>query len=178
MVSTLICFWTPRSASISSVISQFAPVFFGTKMLLLTPRPQYQVPKQGGSGLPVAVAHGEGYAEFADATALKAAQPLVALRFVDNAGTPTELMAAGFVMIFFVQVAGNSMQIFASEVFPTNARASGFGWAAAPRARRPRPIDGSPTGRGARPAARAESISEVILISGKVITAAAALDHE
>ena len=39
-------------------------------------------------------------------------------------------MVAGFVMIFFVQVAGNSMQIFASEVFPTNARASGFGWAA------------------------------------------------
>jgi len=46
-----------------------------------------------------------------------------------NAGTPMELMVAGFVMIFFVQVAGNSMQIFASEVFPTNARASGFGWA-------------------------------------------------
>ena len=43
---------------------------------------------------------------------------------------PTQLMVAGFVMIFFVQVAGNSMQIFASEVFPTNARASGFGWAA------------------------------------------------
>ena len=41
-----------------------------------------------------------------------------------------ELLVAGFVMIFFVQVAGNSMQIFASEVFPTNARASGFGWAA------------------------------------------------
>jgi putative MFS transporter len=46
-----------------------------------------------------------------------------------NAGTPGQLMAAGFVMVFFVQVAGNSMQIFASEVFPTNARASGFGWA-------------------------------------------------
>lgn len=46
------------------------------------------------------------------------------------AGTPMELIVAGFVMIFFVQVAGNSMQIFASEVFPTNARASGFGWAA------------------------------------------------
>jgi putative MFS transporter len=46
-----------------------------------------------------------------------------------QAGTATELMVAGFVMIFFVQVAGNSMQIFASEVFPTNARASGFGWA-------------------------------------------------
>ncbi len=46
-----------------------------------------------------------------------------------NAGTPLELMVAGFIMVFFVQVAGNSMQIFASEVFPTNARASGFGWA-------------------------------------------------
>jgi putative MFS transporter len=39
-------------------------------------------------------------------------------------------MVAGFVMIFFVQVSGNAMQIFCSEVFPTNARASGFGWAA------------------------------------------------
>jgi putative MFS transporter len=46
-----------------------------------------------------------------------------------NAGTAMQLMVAGFIMIFFVQVAGNSMQIFASEVFPTNARASGFGWA-------------------------------------------------
>jgi MFS transporter, putative metabolite:H+ symporter len=47
-----------------------------------------------------------------------------------SAGTPVQLMVAGFIMVFFVQVAGNSMQIFASEVFPTNARASGFGWAA------------------------------------------------
>jgi putative MFS transporter len=47
-----------------------------------------------------------------------------------NAGTPVQLMVAGFIMVFFVQVAGNAMQIFASEVFPTNARASGFGWAA------------------------------------------------
>ena len=47
-----------------------------------------------------------------------------------NATTDTQLLIAGFIMIFFVQVAGNSMQIFASEVFPTNARASGFGWAA------------------------------------------------
>jgi putative MFS transporter len=46
-----------------------------------------------------------------------------------NAETATELIIAGFIMIFFVQVAGNSAQIFASEVFPTNARASGFGWA-------------------------------------------------
>ena len=47
-----------------------------------------------------------------------------------NAVSPVQLMVAGFIMVFFVQVAGNSMQIFASEVFPTNARASGFGWAA------------------------------------------------
>ena len=46
-----------------------------------------------------------------------------------SAGTAGQLMVAGFVMVFFVQVAGNSMQIFCSEVFPTNARASGFGWA-------------------------------------------------
>ena len=32
-------------------------------------------------------------------------------------------------MFFCIQLAGNSMQIFASEVFPTNARASGFGFA-------------------------------------------------
>jgi putative MFS transporter len=36
---------------------------------------------------------------------------------------------AGFVMIFFIQLAGNSAQIFISEVFPTNARATGFGMA-------------------------------------------------
>jgi MFS transporter, putative metabolite:H+ symporter len=47
-----------------------------------------------------------------------------------NTGTDMELLVAGFIMIFFIQVAGNAMQIFASEVFPTNARASGFGWAA------------------------------------------------
>jgi len=43
-----------------------------------------------GSRIPVAVAHGEGYAEFADASALAAAQPLVALRYVDNLGKATE----------------------------------------------------------------------------------------
>jgi MFS transporter, putative metabolite:H+ symporter len=47
-----------------------------------------------------------------------------------KAETPIQLMVIGFIMFFFVQVAGNSMQIFASEVFPTNARASGFGWSA------------------------------------------------
>ena len=47
-----------------------------------------------------------------------------------NAATAVQLVVAGFIMTFFVQVAGNAMQIFTSEVFPTNARASGFGWAA------------------------------------------------
>src|SRR5262249_22210320 len=46
-----------------------------------------------------------------------------------NATSDWTLLVAGFVMMFFVQVAGNAMQIFVSEVFPTNARASGFGWA-------------------------------------------------
>ena len=54
---------------------------------------------------------------------------LMAIVFA-NAVSDTQLLVAGFIMIFFIQVAGNSMQIFASEVFPTNARASGFGWAA------------------------------------------------
>ena len=39
-----------------------------------------------GSRIPVATAHGEGFAEFRDAAQLAAAQPLVALRFVDNRG--------------------------------------------------------------------------------------------
>ena len=54
---------------------------------------------------------------------------LMAIVFA-NVGNDTELLIAGFIMVFFIQVSGNSMQIFASEVFPTNARASGFGWAA------------------------------------------------
>ena len=43
-----------------------------------------------GSRLPVATAHGEGYAEFRDAAHVAASQPLVALRFVDGQGRPTE----------------------------------------------------------------------------------------
>ena len=43
-----------------------------------------------GSRIPVARAHGEGYAEFRDADQRIAAQPLVALRFVDNRGRATE----------------------------------------------------------------------------------------
>jgi len=43
-----------------------------------------------GSRIPVALAHGEGYAEFRDASQLAAAQPYVALRFVDPRGNATE----------------------------------------------------------------------------------------
>ena len=46
-----------------------------------------------GSRMPIAVAHGEGYAEFADAAAQQraAAGKLVTMRFVDNAGAATEV---------------------------------------------------------------------------------------
>ena len=44
-----------------------------------------------GSRIPVATAHGEGYAEFHDNAQLAAAQALVSLRFVDHRGAPTEV---------------------------------------------------------------------------------------
>ena len=44
-----------------------------------------------------------------------------------NATSEAMVLAIGFCMIFCTQVAGNASQIFISEVFPTNARASGFG---------------------------------------------------
>src|ERR1700730_10629113 len=44
-----------------------------------------------------------------------------------NAGSEGMVLAIGFGMIFFIQLAGNSSQDFISEVIPTNARASGFG---------------------------------------------------
>jgi phosphoribosylformylglycinamidine synthase len=43
-----------------------------------------------GCRIPVPVAHGEGYAEFRDNPQLAEAEPLVALRFVDNRGVATE----------------------------------------------------------------------------------------
>jgi phosphoribosylformylglycinamidine synthase len=43
-----------------------------------------------GSRIPVATAHGEGYAEFRGSADLALARPLVALRFVDNRGHATE----------------------------------------------------------------------------------------
>src|SRR6266576_3512758 len=44
-----------------------------------------------------------------------------------NAVDETMVLAIGFCMIFFTQLSGNASQIFISEVFPTNARATGFG---------------------------------------------------
>ncbi len=47
-----------------------------------------------GSRMPIAVAHGEGYTEFASPAAQRAVEPLVALRFVDNRGAVTETYPA------------------------------------------------------------------------------------
>ncbi len=47
-----------------------------------------------GSRLPVAVAHGEGRAEFHDATQLQQVAPRVALRYVENDGEVTEYYPA------------------------------------------------------------------------------------
>ena len=43
-----------------------------------------------GSRIPVATAHGEGYAEFRDAAQASSATPFVTVRFADPAGRPTE----------------------------------------------------------------------------------------
>ncbi|HEX7810438.1 MAG TPA: phosphoribosylformylglycinamidine synthase [Burkholderiales bacterium] len=43
-----------------------------------------------GSRMPIVVSHGEGYAEFSSSSQLAAARKLMALRFVDNRGRPTE----------------------------------------------------------------------------------------
>jgi phosphoribosylformylglycinamidine synthase len=42
-----------------------------------------------GSRMPIVVAHGEGYADFGNPANLKAAQPLVSLRYVDHQGLQT-----------------------------------------------------------------------------------------
>ena len=52
------------------------------------PSPSLFFDGMAGSRMPVVVAHGEGYAEFANDAALQHAQ--VALRFVDHRGQPTE----------------------------------------------------------------------------------------
>ena len=57
-------------------------------MVEVMPSPSLFFDGMAGSRLPVVVAHGEGYAEFADAQ--QRARALVALRFVDHRGVPTE----------------------------------------------------------------------------------------
>ncbi len=57
-------------------------------MVEVMPSPSLFFDGMAGSRLPVVVAHGEGYAEFADAQ--QRARALVALRFVDHRGAPTE----------------------------------------------------------------------------------------
>jgi phosphoribosylformylglycinamidine synthase len=56
------------------------------------PTPSLFFAGMAGSVMPIAVAHGEGRAEFADdgAFAACATSGLVSLRFVDNRGSPTE----------------------------------------------------------------------------------------
>jgi phosphoribosylformylglycinamidine synthase len=65
---------------------------FEARLVLLEvlPSPSLFFTGMEGSRIPVALAHGEGYAEFRDAQQLAAAQPLVSLRFVDNRGVATE----------------------------------------------------------------------------------------
>jgi len=59
-------------------------------LLEVQPSPSLFFAGMAGSRLPVATAHGEGQAEFRDAAHLAAVAPLVALRFVDDRGAPTE----------------------------------------------------------------------------------------
>jgi phosphoribosylformylglycinamidine synthase len=59
-------------------------------MLEVLPSPSIFLAGMAGSRIPIAVAHGEGYAEFRNPRSLESAQALVALRYVDNHGRPTE----------------------------------------------------------------------------------------
>jgi phosphoribosylformylglycinamidine synthase len=59
-------------------------------MLEVQPSPSLFFQGMEGSRLPVATAHGEGYAEFRDAAQLAAAQPWVTLRYVGPDGRATE----------------------------------------------------------------------------------------
>ncbi|MFI4951657.1 MAG: phosphoribosylformylglycinamidine synthase [Burkholderiales bacterium] len=65
---------------------------FEARLVLLEVQPSPSIFFSGmqGSRIPVALAHGEGYAEFRDAAQLAAAAALVTLRFVDNRGAVTE----------------------------------------------------------------------------------------
>jgi phosphoribosylformylglycinamidine synthase len=65
---------------------------FEARLILLEVQPSPSMFFDGmeGSRIPVALAHGEGYAEFRDAAQQAAAEALVTLRFVDNRGATTE----------------------------------------------------------------------------------------
>ena len=58
--------------------------------LEVLPSPSLFFQGMEGSRIPISTAHGEGYAEFRDDAQRNAARPLVAVRFVDNRGRPTE----------------------------------------------------------------------------------------
>src|SRR5450755_2014316 len=59
-------------------------------MLQVQPSPSFFFSGMGGSCIPVALAHGEGYAEFDTDAQLAAAEALTTLRFVDNRNEMTE----------------------------------------------------------------------------------------
>jgi phosphoribosylformylglycinamidine synthase len=59
-------------------------------LLEVRPSPSLFFAGMEGSRIPVALAHGEGYAEFRDARQMAAAEPQVSLRFVDHRGMATE----------------------------------------------------------------------------------------
>ncbi len=65
---------------------------FEARLVLLEvqPSPSLFFAGMEGSRIPVALAHGEGYAEFRDAAQQAAADALATLRFVDNRGATTE----------------------------------------------------------------------------------------
>jgi phosphoribosylformylglycinamidine synthase len=65
---------------------------FEARLVMLEIRPSTSLFFRGmeGSRIPVALAHGEGFAEFRDAAQLTSAQPLAMLRFIDHGGAVTE----------------------------------------------------------------------------------------
>ncbi|TCT22774.1 phosphoribosylformylglycinamidine synthase [Thiobaca trueperi] len=61
-----------------------------TLMLAVADTPSVLLADMAGSRMPIAVAHGEGRAEFRDAAQLAAAQPFVTVRYVENDGRVAE----------------------------------------------------------------------------------------
>jgi phosphoribosylformylglycinamidine synthase len=68
---------------------------FEARFVMVEVLPSASILLQGmaGSRMPIAVAHGEGRAEFRDADHLAAAQPQVVLRYVETAGDPGHIGA-------------------------------------------------------------------------------------